>query len=401
MSKIAYEVTPRDLLFFRDARPMDADKSRKENVVNVGHGANWPRPDHLFSAAIHELIHDPDRSENDWYGSVDDLRVTGHFPLKGDESYLPMPLDWDMTLLRFSADAGLTDVPEPLTCGFADRVVEKKAYPRWINTNDYSRYLEGAVGDGKSEMESDVPKNVDGELMKIEPRVGTTLDAATGASKRLKDARQSGQYRAEYLRLGKDVSLLCEIESQNAWKLDGVDTRFGGQGGLAHFAKTKTDFLLSSTLEKLPKGATTRFVSWTLLTPALFARGWIPNWIGDGGKVMLPVEKVLQHAGESRRAYRQRAHETGVFFETARLIAARIGDPVVFSGYDTKDAEKPTSLAVPAGASYVFECASADEAQKLVSALNLKHQSDLGEKGFGLGLCSFVPEPKTFTTNNI
>ena len=64
MGKTTYEIKPRDLLFFRDARPMDTDKARLGDVFNVGRGANWPRPDHLFSAVIHDLIRDPDAPKN-------------------------------------------------------------------------------------------------------------------------------------------------------------------------------------------------------------------------------------------------------------------------------------------------------------------------------------------------
>lgn len=130
MGKTTYELEARDLLFFRDARPMDVDKARTGDVFNVGHGANWPRPDHLFSAAIHKLICDSEAPEGAWYGRVPDLRVTGPFPLWGEALYLPLPLDWDMKLVAFDTQVGVTDAPAPLTAGFADRVVEKKAYPK-------------------------------------------------------------------------------------------------------------------------------------------------------------------------------------------------------------------------------------------------------------------------------
>ena len=81
MSRISYELTPREVLFLRDARPMDVDKGAKTNLFNVGHGANWPRPDNLYNATIHELIHDPLAPESNWYREVPDLRVTGPFPM--------------------------------------------------------------------------------------------------------------------------------------------------------------------------------------------------------------------------------------------------------------------------------------------------------------------------------
>lgn len=397
MGKTTYELTPRDVLFFRDARPMDVDKSRTDDVFNVGHGANWPRPDQLFSAVIHELIHNPSTPECEWYGKVPDLRVTGPFPQWNGNLHLPMPLDWDMNLFEFDKTTGVTDVPAPLTAGFADRVVEKKSYPKWISVEDYKRYLNGEVGRGKGAEEPDEPKNDDGFLFQREPRVGTTLDAATGASKRVEGRTESGRYTAEYLRLGKDVKMLCAVETERAAELKGSWVRFGGQGGLVRFDDEASD--LDAQLRALPQGAPTRFVRWTLLAPALFAKGWYPNWLEGTtdktrtGKVMLPTEKVLRRPGETRAAYRARMNAERHPFETAHLIAACVGKAAAFSGYDSQDCEKPTELAVPAGASYVFACDTDEEAQKLVEVLHLKPLSDLGEKGFGLGVCSYVPAP--------
>lgn len=402
MGKKCFELEPRDVLFFRDGRPMDVDKD-KDDVFNVGHGANWPRPDQLFSAVIHELLRNPNAPESEWYGKVTDLHVTGPFPMLGGEVYLPMPLDWDMTLLKFDDSIGVTDIAEvakPLQAGFADRIVEKKSYPRWIRRKDYERYLKGEVGKGKGDKEPDEPENVDKKLYGVEPRVGTTLDPATGASRRIESRYESGQYEAEYLRLCKGVCMTCEIETANAEGLSGRMVRFGGQGGLVRFKETEGD--LRGELASLPHGEPSRFVRWTLLTPALFIGGWYPNWLGrseDGsctGKVMIPASKVLRRPGESRAAYRARMKEECKPFDTATLIAACIGKAVAFSGYDSLGHEKPTELAVPAGSSYVFECETTDEASKLVEALNLKPLSDLGEKGFGLGVCSYVPAPEPF-----
>lgn len=402
MGKTTYELTPRDVLFFRDARPMDVNKAGTDDHFNVGHGANWPRPDLLFSAVIHELVRDPRAPEGAWYGKVSDLRVTGPFPLWKDELYLPMPLDWDMNLIRFDAAIGATDVPAPLTAGFADRVVEKKSYPRWISAKDYVRYLTGDVGRGKGAQETDEPANRDSALCQCEPRLGTTIDAKTGASKRGDGPAESGRYAAEYLRLGTGVKMVCAIETVHDGELKDRWIRFGGQGGLVHCVAGEKD--LAAQLEGLAKskGNPTRFVRWTLLTPALFAKGWYPNWLeetADGsrtGKVMISMDKVLRRPGESRATYRARMKVEMKPFETARLIAACVGKPVAYSGYDSQTREKPTELAVPAGSAYVFVCETVEEAASLVKALDLKPLSDLGEKGFGLGVCSYVDEPREF-----
>ncbi len=411
MSRISYELTPRDVLFLRDARPMDVDKERKTNVFNVGHGANWPRPDHLFSAVIHEMMHDPKTSEREWYGKVPDLRVTGPFPMRKDALYLPMPLDWDMTLTHLpEASVGVTDIPAPLTAGFLDRVVEKKSYPKWITVDDYARYLRGEVGKGPAKDKPDEPKNNDARLMSCETRMGTTLDPKTGASKRVDGQTETGQFCAEYLRLGKGVTMACEIERDDVAAVEalaGCDVRMGGQGGLVRFAKTAGKSLSDrlGDLSKEGQNEKTRFVRWTLLTPALFDHGWYPNWLegaAEGtrtGKVMLPMEgmgKVLRRPRETRAAFRKRLNAESRFFTSAHLIAACVGKAVAFSGYDSEDAEKPTQLIVPAGSCYVFECDTEGEASELVKALNLKARSDLGEKGFGLGVCSYVAAPADF-----
>lgn len=393
MAKACYELKPRDLLFFRDGRPMDADKRMRDNVRSIGHGANWPRPDILFSAVIHHLIKDSDWAKGDFaaYGSVTDLQVVGPFPQKGDGLYLPTPLDWDMTLFRLSD--GRTNLPVPLGCGFCDRTLGKKKLPGWIASSEYSRYLCGSVGGGKDEKTSDDPKRPDGELFVVESRIGTTLDAVTGASKRV-SGKESGQYQADYLRLGEDVSMICEISCDTKpLDLDSQDVRMGGQGGLVRFEKCEGESILAR-FGNLPKGEKTRYVRWTLIAPALFSRGWYPNWLDDGGKVMIPQNEVLRHPHERREEFRQRKLSESKFFESARIVAARIGDAVAFSGYDTKDGAKPTELAVPAGSCYVFECKDPAEAEKLVEALNLKNLSDLGEKGFGLGICSYIKEPQ-------
>ena len=407
MGKKCFELEPRDVLFFRDGRPMDVDKDRKGDIFNVGHGANWPRPDQLFSAVIHELLRDPTIPESKWYGTISDLRITGPFSALNGELYLPMPLDWDMKLFSFDDSIGKTDVPEPLTAGFADRVQEKKSYPKWISLEDYVRYLKGEVGLGKGDTEPDVPNKGGEKLFGIETRVGTTLDAVTGASRRVGGRNESGQYEAEYLRLEKDVRMLCAIECDKVSDLVGKSVRFGGQGGMARFVESKYD--LCGKLASLPRGESSRFVRWTLLTPALFAAGWYPNWLertvdeSDSsrikltGKVMIPMDKVLRRPGELRAAYRARMKEECRPFQTAHLVAACIGKAIAFSGYDSLDREKPTELAVPAGSSYVFECDTPDEAAKLIEALNLKPMSDLGEKGFGFGVCSYAPAPVPFT----
>ena len=374
MTERKYELKPRDVLFFRDGRPMDADKTKKNDVCNVGHGAIWPRPDHLFNGVMHSLLK---VSLNADYGSFTSLKIVGPYPVKGDMLYLPRPLDWDMDI-ELCTD---TDLPEPLEYGFIDRVDGKKKYPAWIKVEDYLKYL-------RSEDRGCSDKSfsyADSDLFGIEPRIGTTIDSKTGASMRVEGAR-SGQYRGEYLRLKDDVSMWCMIETGKVGvKADAPDASetprafvMGGQGGIVTRQETDVDLLAMFAAPKV-NGEGEVFVRWTLISPALFKQtGWLPGWCRDSRK----------NVAES-----ERKDVGSVMFpgcEGCKLVGACTGKPIAFSGYDTKDGIKPTVLAVPQGSVYLFKCNSAASANALISRLHLQRQSDDGPKGFGIGICSVV-----------
>jgi CRISPR/Cas system CMR-associated protein Cmr3 (group 5 of RAMP superfamily) len=82
---------------------------------------------------------------------------------------------------------------------------------------------------------------------------------------------------------------------------------------------------------------------------------------------------------------------------SADLIAARVGKPIAFSGWDLQSGPKPTQLAVPAGSCYVFDCKTPESARALAKLLDPpnRRSSLFGEKGFGLGVCSSIPDPKS------
>lgn len=371
-----YALAARDLLFFRDARPMDMDKSLRAMREHIGHGAVWPRPDHLFAALMHHLIKAPDAGGQELYGSMPNLNTLGPFPSMPDGGLLlPIPLDWDMELRP--VPKGCTDLPAPLTHGFCDREMGKKAYPQWISLEDYNRYLLGKT--------QDAPQKAD--AFSCEHRTGVTLDDATGAALRHEGLKETGRYRAEYLRLRDGVQMICAVRGVPEIGV-GTALRMGGQGGTVSTVPDTID--LMKTLRSLPSGEPTRFVRWTLIAPALFTKGWYPNWLDAEGRVMFPQQVPTRKPGETRPEHRKRIAAEADYFPTARLIAARIGTAGPISGWDSRDGAKPTELTVPAGSCYVFACADTKEATTLVEALHLVPRSDWGEKGFGIGLASFV-----------
>lgn len=400
MQERQYELKPRDVLFFRDGRPMDADKAMEE-VRNIGHGAVWPRPDHLYKGVMHALLKETSGAD---FGDFPSLKVMGPYPVKkakgrdSDVLYLPRPLDWDMDIEPCSS----TDLPEPLEYGFIDRTEGKKKLPAWIAEGDFFRYLDRKDHGLYYEDEKDASGNVrkdkngnsiktikfpysDGELFDVESRIGTTLDHSTGASKRVKGQHASGQYQGEYLRVKKNVSMWCAVEtgkigmSELAPEAPEVPRAFllGGQGGVV--TRSATDIDLAKMFPRPGvDGDGEVFVRWTLIAPALFqCTGWLPGWCKDSRRC--PADpKVLG---------------TVMFAGCGgcKLVGACMGKPMFFSGWDPQtDGAKPTILAVPQGSVYLFRCNDRANAESLIEKLHFRRQSDFGPQGFGIGVCSIV-----------
>lgn len=396
-----YELEPNDVLFFRDGRPMDADKAQKD-VRNIGHGANWPRPDHLFKGVIHGLIGnqmaslDKIRSNGKdgeiGYGEFGGLRVFGPFPKKGKDIYLPRPLDWDM---RPYPCKDSTDLPEPLECGFLDRREGKKKYPAWVTLADFKDYLAGKDHGLHVVMEKDEDgKDVevvrfpykDGDLFSTETRIGNTLDPRTNASKRVQDEHRSGEYQADYLRLAKHVRMWCAVETgmkKGGEEAPAVPESFiiGGQGGIVRCEETAFD--LGNELPMVGEIAAKKLVKWTLISPAYFpGNGWLPDFCKDTTK-----EDSAQKLG----TVMLRRTKDGPLVR-ATLIGACVGKPIVYSGWDWETHVKPTQLAVPAGSAYLFRCDDVDAVRALIDALHLKPRSQNSAQGFGIGVCSLVDD---------
>lgn len=378
------QLIPRDVLFFKDARPMEAS--------DAGRGGHWPRPDQFYNALHHAFLMQWPEMQ-DWEGELHTkrgkennssfrfgaLKTIGPFPMKNGELYFPMPLDWEMDVIPLHQ----TDLPTPLTHGFCAKSREKRRDPQWISRADYEAYLKG-----------DFPKveDVDAKLYGVDRNIGIGINAETSTTK------DGAFYQAEYLRLCDGVTLAgeaeCVIKPKRREGMVDVFARedspktciFGGQQGVCTLSIGSGGLLWPRF-----SAVSTCHLRWTLLTPALFCSGWKPGWVADDGKVMLPRKTIKRIPGERREDWKKRQNaETGF---DAKLIAARIGKPVAFSGWDEQTkAPKPTVLAVPAGSSYVFRCASIEEAKALANVLNAPNRrSDLnGEKGFGIGLCSSI-----------
>ncbi|MFA6929697.1 MAG: type III-B CRISPR module-associated Cmr3 family protein [Lentisphaeria bacterium] len=427
------QLLPQDVLFLRDARPMEA--------ADAGCGANWPRPDQLWNALIHQFHRlwperqswegeahhkkaaelNSTRHSSDRFGA---LQTAGPFPLADGVPYFPCPLDLavaeDCTLLPMHlVPARGTDLPQLLTYAFSTPVLGKQLPPVWISREEYLCYLQGKPFRPAKKTLYDMERNI-----------GIAIDTDTGT------AREGQIYQAEYLRLREQVGLAflasCEIKPKGGGNhLVDVLAKIplpspliiGGQQGLADIAPS--DWSLPAIQAPAATEKNTRLLRWTLLSPAVFpkiapnppanpsghAGGCLPAWIHpDTFEVQLPMPTADSQRlpGEDRESWRKRRLSQGRI--QAKLVAARIGKPLCFSGWDlhqktangeteTTQGAKPTQAAVPSGSVYVFECKNSVAFQSLWLALDaqgsdgriVRRSTNSGEKGFGIGVCSVFP----------
>ena len=424
---------PSDVLFFRDGRPMGGASS--------GQGAAWPLPNvinHAFHAALHRAgfdgihKHVPGRSSSrrdfsdtnrDTNGrSFGSLTSAGPFPVctngDGHTWFFPRPADADdsgKTVLFPVKPLGTSSLPRPLIYAVGSSQPPSKEPPRnWWNKAAWNLYLGGSkvsslMGPALSKDDTDFADTEHGYGIEIDAETSSVVD---------------GQfYSAHYLRLrpGWALGVLSEARDKELDEdlivklLNGADHRIitGGQQRVCT-AECRT-------LQQLPLPVggpiTGTRVKWVLLTPAIFPEidhhtgGWLPSWVDNNGAVQLLD-------GPGKNAAKRRKVDVGKRIQ-ATLVAAITGKPVPVSGYAlpiTSDPDrqeggaKSTHLAVPAGATYYFETNSPEDAQKLADALNWHgRQSEsstiynrrstlMGEKGFGLGVCSswdFLPVNKS------
>lgn len=438
MSHHLLKLCPTDVLFFRDGRPMEGSSS--------GKGAAWPLPN-VLSSAIHHAMrraeladlhqHRPARngkilSENREakgreFGS---LQTAGPFPVVGEQWLLPRPSDADKKQSAETTHGPLTATVDGSTSSLTGNlypVVSKQApnkdrAERWMTSEAFAAYLAYANSLDKDDFFHDE------QLFAAEHNIGIGIDPDTDS--------QDGErfYSASYLRLKSGVQLglighcMDKGSKSQSAEHDLIAATFPNSNSETHIlagGQQRTCTVKRETREKLPLPLGPQIegkrIRWTLLTPAIFPRlgvsdrnttehpgGWLPTWIHpETMKVQLKDPQASVRGKESREAWRQRVSALPAI--DATLVATSIPRAVTVTGWALSDCDdagnimpagaRATHLAVPAGAVYYFEASSEEEARKLAAALNWhglskgteiqnRRSSLMGEKGFGLGVCS-------------
>jgi CRISPR-associated protein Cmr3 len=409
MSYHQMKILPRDVLYFRDARPVGGS--------STGNGSYWPLPSKFHSAmlsALYGKYPEIDRERESEHltsrGKKDDpnwgksrmrfggLKTFGPFPCIGEEIYFPAPLDIiPGGILYPDKCRGNTNLPEPLKKVMCSPAAPSKdEIGNWISSFELIKYCSNQI-----------PVTArSSEIFVSEVRPGVGIDPET-------HAHVDGIfYQTEYLRMREDnnaaMVVFADLETKKFNQRQGFDLlselfahtksmpfTFGGQRGVAYLECVRNG--KKEMLEQLlPQDQNIdKQIKWILLSPAMFNAGWIPGFIDQkSGKVKLRHGDTVRNSGESREEWRNRINALPEI--NATLVAAKVGKPVINSGWRLdKDADaagggpRPTRLLVPAGSVYYFETGSKEDSIALITALAGKTMSDnLGEQGFGLGICS-------------
>lgn len=438
---------PTDVLFFRDGRPMGGASSGHgaawplPNVIN-----------HAFHAALHragdifETAHSHRRGRSGDYQETRDrkfgsLVTAGPFPVcsKGEDHtwFFPRPADADdsgRAVLFPTEAAGSSSLSQLLKFPVVSSIPPcKETLKPWWNEGIWNSYL---GTNQRNELAGRPFTKRDDEFTTAEQSYGIGISSETGSV-------EEGQfYSAHYLRLHEgwklgvfatapDKEFNHSIHGNDLVRslLNGKGTEIiaGGQ------QRVCTAVFDEQTYERLPLplGKISGFhqhgekwlVKWILLTPAVFPAieagiskrgterkahcgGWLPTWVCPGSGNVL-----LETVDAAKRKERRRLNQAGKGYASnpdisAKLVAAIVNKPLPVTGWALPNGTdrpeggaKSTHLAVPAGSVYYFECEDEPAARALATALNwhgdtlgtaIKNRRStlMGEKGFGLGVCS-------------
>ena len=387
-------IEPTDVLFFRDSVPMAAGQGQ-------GHGCRLPWPSTLHEAFRSTLLLadgdlQPSKSRTGRDGkpvasfAYQSLRTLGPLPWleRNDQKpeaptglFLPVPLDAQISdddhlqpLELLKQEGGASSVKHLPCLPVSPIPASKKLRLGWWTPDQYARYLAGNT-------QTKLPPTPEPEFWEAEHRIGLEIEPGTSAAK-------SGRlYAGAYLRPRKEFRLAAwtglmrprEDEEARLARLQFL--LLGGERRLVRLSPFG-----KPTLPKAPvaSGAGPCLLKWSLVTPAVFANGWLPGWCQD-------TSAQKRSAGEVCLRLPGRA----------RIVGACLGKAAPFAGWDAVDGTpKETRLAVPAGSVYYFLCDSTAAANALIAQLHFDPNSETfgprsdfyGEKGFGCGLCSFAVE---------
>ncbi|WP_448374827.1 type III-B CRISPR module-associated protein Cmr3 [Fervidobacterium sp.] len=364
-----FSIEPFDTLFFRDARPFTM------GVESWALQVFPPYPSTIFGAVrtwLIELFGGLDafkRGEmHEWLGTVDspgNLRILDPLIMQetayGSYVYFPAPKDvlktFDRTfklgLLKNNAIALSNSVTDCLLINNKEEDAEE--VEGFLELSGIYGYLNGEDVSPRRFKQSN-------EIYITETKTGIKKDPKTKVSE------ESFLYRIPMIRLKEGYKLLIGIEGIEKETPDHGFLKLGGESKFATIRKL-TDFHELDDIQRFELDAKDKVFKIYLATPAIFSKGWIPEWIDD-------ISLTGTYNGIE-----------------LKLLGAVIGKFRTIGGWNiAKKQPKEMYRVVPEGSVYYFEVINDVDVQRIVDTFHFKNISDkYKEQGWGL---SFVGRVK-------
>jgi CRISPR-associated protein Cmr3 len=371
-----YKIKPLDTLFFRDGRPFSMGVETWANSIFP------PYPSTVYGAIRTWLIFERGSLKEFEDGKYEELgriikneksnikeikkgnlKIKGPFICLNNNIYLPVPFDC------LKKKGGSETEKNNLFCiNWMERpeffISDYPLGNILVNRNDFE--LEECDGflDISSLKDYLIQRNgilqftEKKEIFLEEKKIGIKRERKTLSSK------EGHLYKIPMIRLKRGVSFYVEIEGLNSYPCEGK-VQLGADWKIVKIEKTESDLL--KELREIDFQLNNKVFKIYFATPAIFKKGWIPDWIN---------EKTFEGNYEEIKL---------------KLIACSIGKYKLVGGWDLANKRpKPMYKAVPPGSVYYFKILDDTPAEKIKEVFHLKNISDINlEEGFGL---SFVGE---------
>jgi CRISPR-associated protein Cmr3 len=364
-------IEPNDVLMFRDGRPFAGGDD------HFARGIFPPSPATIYGALRSHILSNCwsefNKFKNDQGQIPEDVKKEIGTPTdlgslalcqftlakrngNNIEQLFPMPKDvvqekgvedgkpCILTPLNLSNSKTITDLPAGLSNMWNPTEKPMEAVSGFLSSKEMGNYLLGAA---PSITEAD-------KLFKTEERTGIQKNRET------RSVETGRLYSVEYFRLNGDTGFAVEVDNTILLPESGI-LRLGGDNRSAMYAAGSWTEISVEPIKR--KITDTKRFKLVLTTPAIFNKGWLPDWIN---------------------ADTMQGQINGI---KVKLISACVGKPIGIGGYDfVKNHPKVMKKAVPAGSVYYFELTEGD-VDSLFKNVWLKSISDeKAQEGFGITL---------------
>lgn len=363
-------IEPNDVLMFRNGKPFSGGDD------HYARGIFPPFPSTFYGAMRSKILSEHPQCERYIRGDVTDdlkeeigtptsygsLAITNFlFARKENEvinPVFPVPKDVVRIKGKEQRDLFILRPNEGLSKQIKTNLPINSLVPLWLKTEEpleettgfislemMRKYLEGT-------MQKEIINSND--LFQSDERIGIKKD-------RIRKAAATGAlYSVEYFRFKEDGGFIVELSGVRSLPKEGL-MRLGGDHRSV-FYKECSFQMPDAEVVKKKVNETGRF-KLILLTPAIFNKRWIPDWIDS-------------ESGEGRL--------NGILL---KLVSAVIGKPVHIGGFDlVKRIPKDMDKAVPQGSVYYLEIKQGS-IEEILKAFWLQSISAKKQKeGFGISI---------------